>query len=98
MLNLLSLILGIAALVFAIHSVQVKGCLICCTAGLGCCAISLLCQLLELNRLAGIRDWSAIDDTIGARVLAAGVLLVLSLGIQTAALLRSRKQSGCSNC
>ena len=95
--NIVSILLGLAALVFAIHAFQVKGCLICCTAGLGCCGISLLCQLLELNRLAGIGDWAAIEDTIGARVLAAGVLLVLSLGIQTAALLRGRKQ-GCENC
>ena len=96
-LDLSSILLGLAAIVFAVHSVQVKGCLICCTVGLGTIGLSLLCQLLELKRLAGIGDFSAIEDTLGARCFAAVVLIAVVLILNIAALLRGRKKS-CSNC
>lgn len=95
--NLASILLGLAAIVFAVHSIQVKGCLICCTVGLGTTGLSLLCQLLELKRLAGIGDFAAIDDTLGARCFAAGVLLAAVLILNLCALLRGRKQN-CDNC
>ena len=96
-LNLASILLGIAAIVFAIHSVQVKGCLICCIASLSLCCISILCQLFQLKRLAAIGDWAAIEDTIGARCFAAVVLLSMVMILNIAALLRGRKKT-CSNC
>ena len=96
-MNILSILLGIAALVFAIHALQVKGCLICCTASLGCCGGALLCQLWELNRLARILDAAAIYDTLRARCLAGTVLLALTFGLHLAALLRGRKNK-CENC
>ena len=95
--NSLSILLGIAAIVFAIHSLQVKGCLICCTVSGGLCGLALLCQLLELDRLAKITDASAIYDTVHARVLAAALLLVTVLGLNVLALLRGRKKD-CGNC
>lgn len=95
--NLASILLGIAAIVFAVHSLQVRGCLICCTVCAGTTGLSLLCQLFALNYLAGIGDWAAIEDTIGARCLAAAVLLGVILVLTIAALIRSRKK-GCETC
>ena len=97
LLNLTSILLGLAAIVFAIHSIHVKGCLICCTASLGLGGISVLCQLFELQRLAGIGDWAAIEDTLGARCFAGAILLAVLLILNIAALLRSRKNN-CGNC
>ncbi len=96
-LDLGSILLGIAAIVFAIHSLQVRGCLICCTVSLGLGGISLLSQLLELKRLADIGDWAAIGDTLGARCFAAVVFLGLLLILNIGALLRGKKQN-CTNC
>lgn len=90
--NVLSIVLGIAAIVFAIHSIHVKGCLTCCTLGFGCCAGALLTQLIELQRLAEIRDFSAIEDTLHARCLAAGALLFAVLALNLIALYRSSRK------
>ena len=65
-MNLLSLLLGIAALVFALHSIQVKGCLICSTLSGACCSASLLCQLVDNDRIARMEDIAAILDTAHA--------------------------------
>ena len=90
-MNLLSIFLGLVSLGFAVHALRVRGCLICCTVGFGTCGGALVCQLVELRRLADIGDVSAIYDTVQARALAAGVLLALNLALHTAALLRGRK-------
>lgn len=97
MYNILSLLFGLAAIIFAIHSVQVKGCLICCTASGGLCGLSLLLQLADLDRLSQIMDSSAIYDTTHARVFAGMVLLALVLGLNILALLRGRKKD-CETC
>ena len=91
--NILSIVLGICALVFAAHSLQVRGCLTCCTLSGICTGAALLCQLLELDRLAKIMDSSAIYDTIHARTLAAAALLALCAVLNICALLRGRKQN-----
>lgn len=97
--NILSILLGLAALVFATHSLQVKGCLICATVSGGCCGLALLLQLAELNRLATISDSAAIYDTVHARVLAGAALLILCTALNVLALLRGRKKdSGCESC
>ena len=96
-LNLASILLGLAAIVFAVHSLQVRGCLICCTISGGVTGLSLLCQLWQLNQLAGIGDWAAIEDTLGARCFAAAALLGIVLILNIAALLRSRKKD-CETC
>lgn len=90
--NVLSILLGLAAIVFAIHSVSVKGCLTCCTLSFGCCGGALFFQFVELERLAQIRDWSAIEDTLHARSLAAGALLCCVLFLNLLALYRSGKR------
>ena len=91
--NILSILLGLAAIGFGIHSFAVKGSLTCCTVSLGCTGASLFFQILELNRRAKINDWAAIEDTIGAVALAAGALLACTLFVNLFALYRSRKSS-----
>lgn len=95
-MNLLSILLGVGALVFAVHALRVRGCLICCTASLGLCGGALVCQLYELYRLTLIGDTAAVYDTAHARFLAGSILLVLTLGIHLMALLsgKNRKQGG----
>ena len=97
-MNILSLLLGLAALIFAIHSLQVRGCLICCTLSGFCCSASLLCQLLDNDRIARLEDIAAMLDTAHARVVCAAALLIACTVLNAIALIRSRKQSGCSNC
>ena len=97
-MNLLSLLLGVVALVFAVHSVQVRGCLICSTLSGFCCSASLLCQLVDNDRISQLEDIAAMLDTAHARVVCGGALLVLCTALNLIALLRSRKQDSCSNC
>ena len=96
-MNLLSLLLGIAALVFAFHSMQVRGCLICSTASGFCCSASLLCQLLDNDRIAQLEDIAAMLDTAHARVVCGAVMLIACTLLNIAALLRSRKKE-CDTC
>ena len=97
-MNLLSLLLGIAAVVFAVHSVQVRGCLACCTLSGVCSSAALLCQLVDVNRLAQSPDVAAILDTAHARVVCAAVLLALCTVLNAVALIRSRSQQTCNHC
>lgn len=97
MYNVLSLLLGVAAIVFSIHSLQVKGCLICCTLSGGCCGLALLFQLMDTNQLVQIMDSSAIYDTAHARVVAGTVLLAVTVVLNILALLRGRNKD-CDHC
>ena len=97
-MNLLSLLLGLAALGFSVHSVLVRGCLISSTLSGFCCSASLLCQLMDNDRIARLEDIAAMLDTAHARVVCGGALLILCIILNTIALLRSRKQQKCENC
>ena len=97
-MNMLSLLLGIAAIGFAFHSLQVRGCLICSTLSGTCCSAALLCQLMDNDRLSQLEDIAAMLDTSHARVVCAGMLLGICTVLNLLALLRSRKQSSCKNC
>ena len=97
-MNILSLLLGISALVLAFHSMQVRGCMICSTLSGFCCSAALLCQLMDNDRIARLEDIAAMLDTAHARVVCAGALLFTCTALNLAALLRSRKQNTCSNC
>lgn len=95
MYNIASILLGIAAMVFAVHSWQVRGCLICCTLSGATCGLSLLCQLLELYRLVRMDDVSALLDTVHARVIAGAVLLVAVVVTNVLTLLQERSCQSC---
>lgn len=95
--NIASILLGLMSLAFAVHALQVKGCLICCTASLVSCGLALVFQLGELYRLTLIGDTAAVYDTLRGRLLAACVLLGLNVLLHLWALIRSRKQK-CTTC
>lgn len=92
-MNLISLILGFAALGFAVYSAKAKGCLSCTTLSGLCCSASLLCQLLDNDRLAQLEDICAILDTAHARAVCAAVLLILTSVLNILALLRNRQKN-----
>ena len=92
MYNILSLLLGLASLVFAAHSLRVRFCPACCCLSFAGCGGALLFQLLEVRRLVGIHDWSALLDTMDAVALAAGTLLAAALLLNLLALLRGRNR------
>ena len=94
-MNLLSLILGLAALVFTVRSIRVRGSLICSTFSGFCCSVSLLCQLLDNDRISQLQDVAAMLDTAHARVVCGSVLLIGCTALNLAALLRSKKRSNC---
>ena len=46
---------------------------------LSACSISLCFQILYINYIVNIEDWSALLDTMGAVVLASTVLLIVTI-------------------
>ena len=44
-----------------------------------CCCTSLLLQFYEIRRRMRIDDWVAVDDTINAICMAAGVLIAVTI-------------------
>ena len=97
-MNILSLLLGISALVFAFHSIQVRGCLICSTLSGACCSAALLCQLMDNDRISQLEDIAAMLDTAHARVVCGAALLGFCTLLNAIALLRNCKQKKCENC
>ena len=95
MLNIGSLILGIGAWVFAgfaivapMASASRKHTVV----SFGSCVIALLLQLLEINRRVVLGDYAAIEDTIGAILLASIVLIAVTILLNLWALLRTKDQ------
>lgn len=86
MYNLLSLILGFAAIFCCLVSLKKKGSLLWCTMSGLCCGISLLCQLIDTERLSEFMDASAIYDTAHGRVVAGIVLLAVVTALNLSAL------------
>ena len=78
--NFGSLFLGFAAWLLPVCAIGKKyRFALCCIGSIGCCTISLLFQLLEIKNRIGLEDWSALMDTIHAVVLAAFVMLAVTL-------------------
>lgn len=78
--NLGSLILGLIAWLLPVCAIGKKyRFALCCIGSISCCAVSLLFQLLEVKNRVGLEDWSALMDTIHAVVLAAFVMLAVTL-------------------
>lgn len=91
MYNLLSLGLGFLSLGAALYSLKKQNWPVCTALSGSCCNLSLLCQLLELKRLARMEDVAALLDTAPARALA-GMVLVGSLLVIQAISLRNRRK------
>lgn len=62
-----------------------------CGSSFALCALSLYLQLREVLHRAGIGDFSAIEDTIGAVVFAATVLLITTAVLNALTLLRKER-------
>lgn len=93
MLNVGSLILGLAAWSLPFLAVKKKDQFgLCCLGSFGCCILSLLLQLLEINRRVDLTDWSALMDTMHAVVLAAVVMVVVMVVCNLSALLRTARR------
>ena len=60
------------------------------SGSLGLCACALLFQIFEVEHRVSIRDFSAIEDTIGAVMVCAGILVVVTLLLNGIALWRTR--------
>lgn len=80
--NIGSLLLGISACVlacYAIKSKQPHTLSKLSIASFSLCACSLLLQLLEISNRVSTGDFSAIEDTIRAVIIAASVLVVITI-------------------
>ena len=54
------------------------------------CAVSLFFQFVQFGNLFEIRDFAAIEDTIGAVIFAAGVLVVVTIILNVIAIIRNQ--------
>ena len=92
MLNIASLLLGLCAWLFAMLAITTKRKFLAhcnCLNSFSLCAISLVLQLFEVQRLIRLVDYSALEDTIGADVLAAVVLTAVTVILNLIALVKS---------
>ncbi len=93
MLNIGSLILGLAAWGLPFASLGKRDRFaFCCLGSFSCCILSLLFQLLEVKRRVGLEDWSALMDTMHAVILAAVVMVVVMMVCNLSALLRTARR------
>ena len=92
MYNLLSLCMGFAAIFCSVGSLKRKGSLLLCSMSGFLCGMSLLCQLIDTERLSKFLDVSAIYDTAHGRVVAGAVLLTVVSILNLAALLRNKNR------
>lgn len=89
--NLMSILLGLCAWGLPVYSIITRrhrsgfpG------ASFGLCSVSLLFQIFEIRHRIFIGDFSALDNTIHAIVLAAMVLLCITLILNIAAYVISK--------
>lgn len=93
MLNVGSLILGLAAWALPFLSLGKRDWFaFCCLGSFGCCILSLLLQLFEVKNRVNLEDWSALMDTMHAVVLAAVVMIVVMVVCNLIALLRTARR------
>lgn len=58
----------------------------------GLCTVSLVFQLLEVNRRVIIGDYAAIDDTIRVVVIASVALVVITIILNVVALVKAKNK------
>lgn len=92
--NIGSLILGIGAWTFACMAIMSKKANTphrLSVASFSMCVTALVFQLFEINNRVNIGDFSAIEDTIRAVIMASVVLVVITIVLNVIALLKSKK-------
>ena len=95
MLNIGSLILGVCAWLFgglAIGTPKASPAHRNTVVSFGLCTVSLVFQLLEVNRRVIIGDYAAIDDTIRAVVIASVALVVITIILNVVALVKAKNK------
>ena len=91
--NLGSLLLGLAAWALPFLAIGRKErFFFCCLGSFSCCIASLLLQLMEVQHRVRIEDWSALMDTINAVVMAAVVMVAVTVACSLFALLRAARR------
>ena len=92
--NLARIVLGLLAWTLPVVAmVRRKNAAGCCAGSFLLCSLSLLLQLVNMVYLCRIRDFSAVEDTVGAVALAAIVLVIGSMILNAIAALISKKQA-----
>lgn len=92
--NIGSLLLGISAWVFACCAINSKNPYTLSKfsiASFSSCTCSLLLQLLEISNRVSTGDFSAIEDTIRAVIIAASVLVVITITLNIVAFAKGHK-------
>lgn len=94
MLNIVSLVLGIGAWGVAAAAISKPSCSHKSTIlSFALCAFSLVAQLLEISRRVNLGDYTAIEDTIRAVIIASIVLVVVTIILNIIALIKTKKNS-----
>jgi len=92
MYHIASLVLGIGAWAFGVLAIKAPGISKAYKrSGLSfsLCAVSVLLQLMEISRRVSIGDLSAVMDTIGAIVLAASLLIGVTVILNAVAVIKA---------
>lgn len=89
-LNVVSLLLGLAAWALPLAALVLKRGNAFAFTSFCSCIFSLLSVILSLAHVVEIRDWSALMDTIGAFVFAATVLVIGTLLLNLALVWKKR--------
>lgn len=95
MFHIISIITGVAAWVFgclAVMSKMNRKTLGLSVASFSSCVLALVSQLLEIGRRVAISDFAAIEDTINAVIIAAVVLVVVTMVLNAIAFMKNREE------
>ena len=95
MLNIASLISGACAWIFAALAISTHQSFIShrnTFASISLCAISLIFQLFEINRLVLLSDYAAIEDTIRAVLIASVALVSITVILNLIAVIKAKNK------
>lgn len=96
LLNIGSIIIGLGAWALAFLALSAKRTITSRRFSLtsfSCCAISLILQFCEIANRANRGDYAAIEDTIRAIIIAAIILVVITVILNIAALNKTKEVS-----
>ena len=95
MYNIISLILGLSAWLFAVLAIssgQVSASHRNTFISFALCTTSLISQVIHIHRLVLIHDFSAIEDTIRAVVIASVALVSITLILNLIAVIKAKNK------
>lgn len=95
MFNMISLIAGITAWIFgfwALTSKDGRRVYSLSVFSFSTCVIALISQMYEIGRRVFLNDYAAIEDTIRAVIMAAVVLVVVTIALNVVACFKGREK------